>query len=118
LRSGRVPPTTPPPASARAKLVLAPPRTAPPPADPSGSLQRTYVGLGALEVDADGKVVPVSRREASSLRYVVSAGERPGELTLRALEPGEPPPFGAPIARIAPSCAVDARIIDAMLERR
>jgi hypothetical protein len=55
--------------------------------------------------------------DPSSARYLVWAGERPGEIVLRALEPDEPPPFGVPVAKIAPSCALDAWSIGALLDR-
>lgn len=65
----------------------------------------------------------VATREAPSvepvdpacLYYVVSAGSEPGELILRALAPNEPPPFGVPIAKLQPSCALDARSIGRLL---
>jgi hypothetical protein len=60
----------------------------------------------------------VARIEPASARYIVSPGARPGEVILRALEPGEPPPYGAPIAKLAPSCDLDTRSIAAMLNRR
>jgi len=55
--------------------------------------------------------------DPSSARYLVTAGPRPGEIVLRALEPGEPPPFGVPVAKIEPSCALDAWSIGALLDR-
>jgi hypothetical protein len=55
--------------------------------------------------------------DPSSARYLVSAGPRPGEIVLRALEPDEPPPFGVPVAKIEPSCALDAWSIGALLDR-
>lgn len=65
----------------------------------------------------------VATREAPSaepvdpacLYYVVSAGREPGELVLRALAPDEPPPFGVPIAKIVPSCGLDAYSISRLL---
>ncbi len=55
-------------------------------------------------------------RDPASARYVVTAGARPGEITLRPLEPGEPPPYGAPVATLSPSSAFDAWSIGALLE--
>lgn len=51
-------------------------------------------------------------------RFVVTAGFAPGELVLRALGPGEPPPPDAPIATLVPSCGFDAYRIGAELNRR
>lgn len=56
-------------------------------------------------------------RDPATARYVVIAGCRTGELVLRALEPGEPPPYGTPIATLTPSCALDARTITMLLNR-
>ncbi len=55
--------------------------------------------------------------DPASARYVVTPGARPGELVLRALEPGEPPPFGVPVAKLSPSCDLDRRCIATMLNR-
>lgn len=51
-------------------------------------------------------------------RFVVTAGFAPGELVLRALRPGEPPPPDAPIATLVPSCGFDAYRIGAQLNRK
>lgn len=59
----------------------------------------------------------VAPPDPASARYVVSAGERPGEITLRPLEGDEPPPFGVPIAKLEPSSALDAWSIGALLDR-
>jgi hypothetical protein len=56
--------------------------------------------------------VPV---DPSALYYMVAPGAEPGEIVLRALPPGEPPPFGVPLVRLDPSCAVDARRVGNML---
>jgi hypothetical protein len=57
------------------------------------------------------------RIDPASARYIVAPGARAGEVILRALEPGEPPPFGTPIAKLAPSCDLDTRCIATMLNR-
>jgi len=57
------------------------------------------------------------RIDPASARYIVSPGSRAGEVILRALGPGEPPPFGIPIAKLAPSCDLDTRCIATMLNR-
>lgn len=82
------------------------------------------------ELDATNELEPVVARDSgtykreltappdpASANYLVSAGPRPGEIVLRPLEPDEPPPFGVPIAKIAPSCALDAWSIGALLDR-
>lgn len=51
-------------------------------------------------------------------RFVVTAGVVPGELVLRALRPGEPPPPDAPIATLVPSCGFDAYRIGGQLNNR
>jgi len=57
------------------------------------------------------------RIDPASARYIVTSGANPGEVVLRALEPGEPPPFGVPVAKLAPSCDLDRRCIATMLNR-
>ncbi len=85
--------------------------------DPPGEGGRAYIEYAPRPERYDPPA-PSSSRDPSSARYVVSAGARPGEITLRALDPGEPPPYGAPIAMIGPSCSVDARAIGALLYGR
>lgn len=108
------PPSIPPAAqlqSATSTPVLPSPGRLPPPPQQ----------IGASLPSFDDPPVPYTPaavpRDPATARYVVIAGCRTGELVLRALEPGEPPPYGTPIATLAPSCALDARTITMLLNR-
>lgn len=96
------PPSIPPMAAQPSRL--------PPPPQPQGALP----SFDDPPVPYTPAAVP---RDPATARYVVVAGCRTGELVLRALEPGEPPPYGTPIATLAPSCALDARTITMLLNR-
>jgi hypothetical protein len=71
---------------------------------------------GAYAARAEHRRETTVTRDPASARYVVTAGARPGEITLRPLEPGEPAPYGAPVATLSPSSAFDAWSIGALLE--
>lgn len=109
----RSPSIPPPPAMVRPPSIppmAAQPSRLPPPPQPQGALP----SFDDPPVPYTPAAVP---RDPATARYVVVAGCRTGELVLRALEPGEPPPYGTPIATLAPSCALDARTITMLLNR-
>lgn len=101
---------------------------------PSGSMELLDGDFVEIEIDPEdfgetkeqrpAPVLPRATEEKPTIvdpakaRYVVTSGATPGELVLRPLRPGEPPPPEAPIAKLSPSCNYDSFRIAKILNRR
>lgn len=69
------------------------------------SLSTTQVGLGAVKLDAAGRpVLP-----GNSVRYLVAQGERPGQLVLNAVMPGQSVAADALVVTLAPEREADVQ---------
>lgn len=98
---------------------------------PSGSMELLEGDFVEIDIDPEDLGDTCDRAPAAApeeprpvvidpakARYVVTAGPNPGEIVLRPLRPGEPPPPDAPIAKLAPSCNYDAYRVTKLLNRR
>lgn len=69
---------------------------------------RTQVGLGVVRLDAQGAPV-AGEANAPRTRFVVSPGERPGQLVLTALTEATKPDADALIVSLAADGPIDAK---------
>ncbi len=99
---------------------------------PSGSMELLEGDF--IEIDVDPEEFGETKEQAPQVepptsakptivdpakaRYIVTETGNPGELLLRPLRPGEPPPPEAPIAKLTPSCNYDSFRIAKILNQR